>query len=170
MLAFCAKVLKDAFPDKNDHPRIEEEVNRLFRSNAFNSSVRKNIDTNRLKKFPQLKNVSDLKKDTDFVKRAEMRIQVPSISNRQSYIRSKNEIRPLFARLTPHGAVTSRSPLVSMLFPSLKDKTKIFQDDLRHKESSRSPKANRDSSNSATGTYIMRNELAKIVEEESKRF
>ncbi len=47
-------------------------------------------------------------------------------SYRQSYLRAKTEIRPLFTRLTPHGAVQSRSPLVSMIFPSLKDKTKIF--------------------------------------------
>ena len=45
---------------------------------------------------------------------------------RQSYLRAKTEIRPLFARVTPHGAVSSRSPLVSMIFPSLKDKMKIF--------------------------------------------
>ena len=49
-------------------------------------------------------------------------------SYRQSYLRAKTEIRPLFTRLTPHGAVQSRSPLVSMIFPSLKDKTKIFQE------------------------------------------
>ena len=47
-------------------------------------------------------------------------------SYRQSYLRAKTEIRPLFTRQTPHGAVQSRSPLVSMIFPSLKDKTKIF--------------------------------------------
>jgi len=41
-------------------------------------------------------------------------------------LRAKTEIRPLFNRLTPHGAVNSRSPLVSMIFPSLKDKFRIF--------------------------------------------
>ena len=54
------------------------------------------------------------------------RFKVPKESNRQSYLRAKTEIRPLFSRLTPHGAVNSRSPLVSMIFPSLKDKQRSF--------------------------------------------
>lgn len=36
--------------------------------------------------------------------------------------RTKSEIRPLYNRMTPHGAVLSRSPMVSLIFPSLKDK------------------------------------------------
>ena len=60
----------------------------------------------------------------------EMRFKVPKESNRQSYLRAKTEIRPLFNRLTPHGAVNSRSPLVSMIFPSMKDKKTTFQDDI----------------------------------------
>ena len=59
----------------------------------------------------------------------EARFKVPKENYRQSYLRSKTEIRPLFNRLTPHGAVNSRSPLVSMIFPSLKDKIKIFNDE-----------------------------------------
>lgn len=64
----------------------------------------------------------------------ELRFKVPKESNRQSYLRAKTEIRPLFNRLTPHGAVNSRSPLVSMIFPSLKDKFRIFQDESGKKE------------------------------------
>ena len=59
----------------------------------------------------------------------EARFKVPKENYRQSYLRSKTEIRPLYNRLTPHGAVNSRSPLVSMIFPSLKDKIKIFNDE-----------------------------------------
>jgi hypothetical protein len=64
----------------------------------------------------------------------EMRFKVPKENNRQSYLRAKTEIRPLFNRQTPHGAVNSRSPLVSMIFPSLKDKFRIFQDESGKKE------------------------------------
>jgi hypothetical protein len=65
----------------------------------------------------------------------ELKFKVPKESNRQSYLRAKTEIRPLFNRLTPHGAVNSRSPLVSMIFPSLKDKIKIFQEENSKKDS-----------------------------------
>ena len=37
MMIFSAKVLQTAF-DKSDIPKLEEEINRLFRSNAFNIS------------------------------------------------------------------------------------------------------------------------------------
>lgn len=39
MMIFAAKVLQNAF-DKSDIPKLEEEINRLFRSNAFNISQR----------------------------------------------------------------------------------------------------------------------------------
>lgn len=79
---------------------------------------------------------------------------------RQSYLRAKTEIRPLFSRLTPHGAVQSRSPLVSMIFPSLKDKTKIFQEESQKKDLQKS--AN-------NSMYVKRAELDRIVEEETKK-
>lgn len=93
----------------------------------------------------------------------EMRIKVPKESNRQSYRRAKNEIRPLFNRLTPHGAVNSRSPLVSMIFPSLKDKTKMFEDECSKKEAGTS------SVPAGNSMYVKRTELEKIVEQETKR-
>jgi len=40
--------------------------------------------------------------------------------------KTKSEIRPLYNRMTPHGAIYSRSPMVSLIFPSVKDKIKIF--------------------------------------------
>ena len=93
----------------------------------------------------------------------ESRFKVPKESNRQSYLRAKTEIRPLFNRLTPHGATNSRSPLVSMIFPSLKDKMKIFQD-----ESSKRETANKEPG-AGQGTFVKRAELEKIVEIETKR-
>ena len=36
LMHFSGKVLQTAFPDKNDVPKLEEEISRLFRSNAFN--------------------------------------------------------------------------------------------------------------------------------------
>jgi len=93
----------------------------------------------------------------------ELRFKVPKENNRQSYLRAKTEIRPLFNRLTPHGAVNSRSPLVSMIFPSLKDKIKIFQDESSKKDASTTGPG------AGNSMYVKRNELEKIVEMETKR-
>jgi len=59
--------------------------------------------------------------------------------------------------------VSSRSPLVSMIFPSLKDKIKIFQEESSKKDAtSTGPGA-------GNSVYVKRNELEKIVEMETKR-
>jgi len=125
MMIFSAKVLQTAF-DKGDIPKLEEEINRLFRSNAFNISSRMQQDEQRKKKYPQLKEAGPKDTNEDLLKRMELRFKVPKENNRQSYLKSKTEIRPLFNRLTPHGATNSRSPLVSMIFPSMQDKVKQF--------------------------------------------
>lgn len=43
MMIFSAKVLQNAF-DKSDIQKLEEEINRLFRSNAFNITQRVQFD------------------------------------------------------------------------------------------------------------------------------
>merc|ERR1712086_1193592 len=139
MMIFSAKVLQTAF-DKSDIPKLEEEINRLFRSNAFNISQRVQFDEARKKKYPQLKEPGPKETSAELIKRVELRFKVPKENNRQSYLRAKTEIRPLFNRLTPHGAVNSRSPLVSMIFPSLKDKTNIFTDENITKENTDKPR------------------------------
>ena len=95
----------------------------------------------------------------------EMRFKVPKENNRQSYLKAKGEIRPLFNRLTPHGAVNSRSPLVSMIFPSLQDKIKIFSEEQGKKDAN----ATTGQGSGANSMYVKRNELEKIVEMETKR-
>ena len=40
---------------------------------------------------------------------------------RQEYS-PKNEIRPMYVNFTSFGAGSGRSPLISMMFPTLKDK------------------------------------------------
>ena len=82
-------------------------------------------------------------------------------------MRAKTEIRPLFSRLTPHGATNTRSPLVSMIFPSLKDKIRMFQDETIKKETVQRVGANPGASKSSMN--VKRTELEKIVEQETKR-
>lgn len=53
LLLFSVKALKDAF-EVADLPKLEEEVSRLFRSNAFNITERRLHDEERVKLYPQL--------------------------------------------------------------------------------------------------------------------
>jgi hypothetical protein len=76
MMIFAAKVLQTAF-DKQDIPKLEEEINRLFRSNAFNISQRMQYDDARKKKYPQLQEARAKESNEDLLKRMELRIKVP---------------------------------------------------------------------------------------------
>ena len=64
----------------------------------------------------------------------EKKYSVPKVSERQSYRKAKTEIRPLFNRMTALGAQQMRSPLVSMILPSLKTKTDMFMEENSKKE------------------------------------
>jgi hypothetical protein len=81
MMIFSAKVLQTAF-DKQDIPKLEEEINRLFRSNAFNISQRVQFEEARKKKYPQLKEPGPKEAPEQLIKRMEMRFKVPKENNR----------------------------------------------------------------------------------------
>lgn len=160
MIMFSAKVLQPAF-DKGDIGKLEEELCRLFRTNAFNMTKRSQAEEKRLKKFPQLR--APTKKETadEIIHRYAMKARVPNENlNRHIIYSSKNEIRPLFCYLTPHGARNSRSPLVSLLFPSMKDKIRVFEDECKKRNES---KGNNRS------MIVKPSELDMIIEEESKK-
>lgn len=76
MMVFAAKVLQNAF-DKADIPKLEEEINRLFRSNAFNISQRNQFEEQRKKKYPQLKDAPPKETTADMIKRLEQRFKIP---------------------------------------------------------------------------------------------
>lgn len=54
---FSAKVLKDAF-DSSELMKLEEEINRLFRTNAFNITERKLHKDALERQYPQLKDIN----------------------------------------------------------------------------------------------------------------
>ena len=168
MMMFSAKVLQTAF-DKKDVPKLEEEINRLFRSNAFNISQRVQFDQKRKNEYPCLNEAGPKEGNDQLLKRMEMRFYVPKQSNRQSYLRAKNEIRPLFSRLTAQGAINSRSTLVSMIVPSQKDKIKIFQDESINKKDAGTTGGKAQSRSAGNSMFVKRTELEKIVEQETKR-
>ena len=70
LMVFSAKVLQTAF-DKSDIPKLEEEINRLFRSNAFNISTRVQYDAARKKKYPQLEEAGSKDTNEALLKRME---------------------------------------------------------------------------------------------------
>lgn len=51
MMIFTGKVLHNAF-EKPEVPKLEEEINRLFRSNAFNITQRAQFEEERKLRYP----------------------------------------------------------------------------------------------------------------------
>ena len=56
-------------------------------------------------------------------------------------------------------ALNSRSPMVSLIFPSLKDKIKMFEEESKKQEAKRS----------GTSVFVKRRELEKMVETETRK-
>lgn len=54
MIYFISQILKGIF-EEDDHSLIEEELNRIFRTNAFNLIKRRNEEDNTYLKYPSLK-------------------------------------------------------------------------------------------------------------------
>lgn len=158
LILFTARVLQPAF-DKGDIPKLEVELNRLFRTNAFNISERTQAEERRLKKYPQLRPPQKKEETNELISRYRMKSRVPNENYKHSYIRQKTEIRPLFYKLTPHGATNARSPLVSLLFPSMKDKIRVFEEENKKRNET---KGNR-------SMIVKPSELDRIIEEESRK-
>jgi Protein phosphatase 1 inhibitor len=123
VIFFAVKVVKLGFnPDQ--WSILDEELNRLFRSTAFNIVQRKNQEGEKFLKYPQLKSG---KKDLDTV--------ISNIMIRNSIQKSRNYsnsvegiARPAFVKISPFRAISSRSPLISLLLPSPKDKIREFNE------------------------------------------
>ena len=60
-------------------------------------------------------------------RRLEQRAKVP----KEPYEIKKNDIRPLYYKQTPHGSILSRSPMISMIFPSMKEKIRQYKEPLQ---------------------------------------
>lgn len=89
-------MLKDAF-DPSDLMKLEEEINRLYRSNAFNITERKIHLENQKKTYPQLAEVNVHLEDHDSrEKRILMRQKVPKEWRKVKFQRNKSEIRPFY--------------------------------------------------------------------------
>lgn len=76
LFLFSVKCLKDAF-DASDVKKLEEEVARLFRSNAFNITERNLIRADREKAYPMLKPLDPREKKDGFIDHMQAKLSVP---------------------------------------------------------------------------------------------
>ena len=126
--------------------KLEEEINRLFRTNAFNITERKLHQDALERQYPQLKeiNIPAVTSQNDIPNEIQMRLiqrqKVPRDARRMKFQRNKSEIRPFYQKMNTSSALNSRSPMVSLIFPSLKDKIRTFEQESKKKEAQRAAK------------------------------
>lgn len=114
------------------------------------------LKNKKLEKYPQLK--APPKNVDQIIQWYAMKSKIPNENFRHSYLRQKTEIRPLFYKLTPHGATNARSPLISLIFPSMKDKIRVFEEESKKRNSSKGKNRS---------MMVKPSELDQIIEEES---
>lgn len=76
LFLFTVKCLKDAF-DPSDLTKLEEEVSRLFRSNAFNITERKIARDERERQFPLLRQTDPKEKKENYIEHMHQKLQIP---------------------------------------------------------------------------------------------
>eukprot|EP01016_Furgasonia_blochmanni_P029694 TRINITY_DN3111_c0_g1_i2.p1 TRINITY_DN3111_c0_g1~~TRINITY_DN3111_c0_g1_i2.p1 ORF type:complete len:304 (+),score=28.83 TRINITY_DN3111_c0_g1_i2:341-1252(+) len=136
MTQFISRVIREYF-SKEDFVRLEEEINRLFRTNAFNISKRKNADEETQKKEMAITS-AELKKlpTANLLTRVERRVMMPRENNRFKYMKEKSDLKPNCFRLTPIQAVHARSPLISILLPTAQDRARSLAGERKKKSDS----------------------------------
>ena len=70
LVIFTSQVLKDAF-DPSELMKLEEEINRLYRSNAFNITERKIHHESMIRNYPQLRETQSKDQENDIIRRLE---------------------------------------------------------------------------------------------------
>ena len=125
IIYYIARVLQSAFT-KSQLPVLEEELNRLFRTTAFNLSHRRNIEEEKYRRFPQLRSVP--RRDTDrVIRQIELRNSIPKDKLKVGMNISRVK-RPGYVKLNALKAINARSPLISMILPSDRDKIRAFEE------------------------------------------
>jgi len=76
VIRFIIRVLSPAF-EKQEIARLDEELNRLFRSTAFNMSHRRMAEEEKLRKFPQFRAYTKKESEDSLIKRIEVRNRIP---------------------------------------------------------------------------------------------
>ena len=95
--------------------------------------------------------------------RLEKRQKVPKDWEKIKFIRQRQEVRPFYNKLNSWSAIKCRSPMVSLIFPSMNDKRKLFEETSK-KQFSEVARARTSSKYNS-----MRSDLDKIVQNETRR-
>ncbi|CAK73517.1 unnamed protein product (macronuclear) [Paramecium tetraurelia] len=132
LIYFITQVLKEVF-DKSDFKYVEEEINRIFRTNPFNLLKRKNINEKIEQKHFGARDYKVVKQDfnpdddlskNDLIQRILTRRGMPKSIDREMMV-EKSNLKPFFIRSTRCAAINARSPLIAIMLPSVKER--LFQ-------------------------------------------
>lgn len=130
MIYFIQQVLKELF-EREQFKLIEEEINRIFRTNTFNLIKRRHFEDEKLKKYPVLRENIGKESIDLIIGKLEKRSRIPKTNWKFQLMNEKSDIKPYFIKQTPCASVHSRSPLIAMLFPSSKER--LFQQEKERK-------------------------------------
>ncbi|CAD8057386.1 unnamed protein product [Paramecium primaurelia] len=132
LIYFITQVLKEVF-DKSDYKYIEEEINRIFRTNPFNLLKRKHINEKIEQKHYGARDYKVIKHDfnpdddlskNELIQRILTRRGMPKSIDREMMV-EKSNLKPFFIKSTRCAAINARSPLIAIMFPSVKER--LFQ-------------------------------------------
>ena len=123
LIFYVAKVLQPVF-ERDQLKWLEDELNRLFRSTAFNISRRNHVEYERNKKFPNLK--YQKKNQDSIINSIALRNSIPRERLRVS-ISESTEFKPCYVKLSAYSALNARSPMISMILPSPSDRVRAFE-------------------------------------------
>ncbi|CAD8151204.1 unnamed protein product [Paramecium octaurelia] len=132
LIYFITQVLKEVF-DKSDFKYVEEEINRIFRTNPFNLLKRRNINEKIEQKHYGARDYKVIKQDfnpdddlskNELIQRILTRRGMPKSIDREMMV-EKSNLKPFFIKSTRCAAINARSPLIAIMFPSIKER--LFQ-------------------------------------------
>ncbi|KRX10262.1 hypothetical protein PPERSA_09646 [Pseudocohnilembus persalinus] len=117
---FICQILKE-FYSRSDFYFIEEEVNRLFRTNIFNITKRRHIEDQKVKKYPVLKENKIKQPMENILANLQKRRFIPQTRLNKEMSKENSNYRPFFLKSSPCASTQSRSPLVSEFYPAKRE-------------------------------------------------
>jgi len=123
LIYYVAKVMQPMF-EKEQVKWLEDELNRLFRSTAFNISHRNHLEYERTKRFPTLK--VQKKNQDSIINNIIIRNSIPR-DRLRVHINESVEVKPGYVKLSAFKALTARSPMISLILPSPSDRVRAFE-------------------------------------------
>lgn len=136
MLYFLTQILQSNF-EGSHFLLINEELNRIFRTDAFNLIKRRHIEDEAFRKNPALKE-GKYDGTTNSVLKLENRLKLQRKNNYSMQLKTdkvRMMSKPIELSLSTFNSVRSRSPLIASFYPSEKEKLYYFGKEVREKES-----------------------------------